>query len=288
MCIIVCKPSGVALPDKETLKRCFEKNSDGAGIAVAYEGKTNIIKGIFNFDKFYNLAKKIPVDAAALLHFRISTGGGVCPECCHPYPLTNNLKDLQATRIDFSGYGYAVAHNGIFSGIVGKPKNNDSMQFIATYLKPLQDLTGNIHSPLIEPILNRLVDTSRLAILSKNGTIKRYGNGWEEDGGCWYSNGGYKEYKWSSYTYGGRAYAYPCTTAYQTRIDEPKDTGLTPITGALPFKADKSDKVNKAAKTRLVDKYRNDKEMLKTIYEHHRSGLRWWEIEEMDTWGELY
>lgn len=33
MCIIVAKKKGIDMPDNKTLERCFEHNSDGAGIS---------------------------------------------------------------------------------------------------------------------------------------------------------------------------------------------------------------------------------------------------------------
>ena len=46
MCIIVAKKRGLQLPGKETLRNCFNYNSDGAGLMYNYGGEVHIEKGL--------------------------------------------------------------------------------------------------------------------------------------------------------------------------------------------------------------------------------------------------
>ena len=52
MCIIVNKPKGVEMPSMKVLERCFDYNSDGAGLMYALKGKVEIRKGFMTFDDF--------------------------------------------------------------------------------------------------------------------------------------------------------------------------------------------------------------------------------------------
>ena len=104
-----------------------------------------------------------------------------------------------------------MAHNGVFSGLGHHKVVNDTCEFIANFLKPIQDISGDILRDELDPVINRLVDTSRLAILDNHGNWKKYGNGWIEVDGIYYSNSTYKEYKlttpvWNDYDdyYDGR------------------------------------------------------------------------------------
>ena len=59
MCIIINKPKGIEMPSKEILRNCFTRNSDGAGLMYALNGKVQIHKGFMTFDKFYEYLNKL-------------------------------------------------------------------------------------------------------------------------------------------------------------------------------------------------------------------------------------
>lgn len=206
MCIIAVKPKGVALPSTEILKRMFYKNPDGAGIAYAVDGVITINKGLMKIEDYLKAVQKIPVNATAIIHTRISTSGGINKELTHPYKLSNDFKELRKTSIKTAD-GYAVAHNGVFSEFGAVANANDTMQFITTYLHPLKELKkqagGDILDDDIKPLINKLVNGSRLVILDTNGNYKLYGHYWYEDEGIYYSNEGYKQYNHYNNYYGG-------------------------------------------------------------------------------------
>ena len=124
--------------------------------------------------------------------------------------------------------GYAVGHNGIFSFLDSKTRVgvNDTMIFIQNYLTPLEQVSkDNLLDSSLEPIINKLVSGSRLAILKDDGTYNKYGDGWEYADGIYYSNDTYLDYisryfdcgKYNydyddDYYYGGDGWVYDKTS----------------------------------------------------------------------------
>lgn len=82
--------------------------------------------------------------------------------------------------------------------------------FIANILTPLKESVNELLSDKLAPVINQLVDTSRIAIMDNYGNIRIFGSGWEEQDGIYYSNSGYKEHKWvTTYTCSnGKTYQY--------------------------------------------------------------------------------
>lgn len=230
MCIIAVKPAGVAAPSVEILTRLFNKNPDGAGIALATDKGVKIDKGIMTLNDFLTKAKKIPTDSAAIIHCRISTSGGICRELTHPFILTSDINKMRKTQA--LTQGEVVAHNGVFGEFGCKEANNDTTQFIINYLKPLKDLaesTGEtVQADRLKPIINKLASGSRLVILDKTGRFTLYGNGWEECDGVYYSNTGYKDYYWWTSATSTTTSDYKKYTAQAERDSKIlKDWGIT-------------------------------------------------------------
>ena len=212
MCILIVKPKDKLTPTKEILKECFTRNPDGAGFCYNKDGNIVIRKGFMNFEEFYTATQKIPTESTALIHCRIGTSGGNIPELTHPYPLTNNIKELKKTTLLLKGGDdkpvYAVGHNGVFYGLkTPYPEGvNDTCVFIANLLTPLKNIAPDLLDESLDAIINKLVDTSRIAILDNNGRVKMYGTGWIEDDGIYYSNNTYKKVVYSTYNYGGKSW----------------------------------------------------------------------------------
>lgn len=210
MCIAIYKPMGVEFPYKRTLKRCFMKNPDGAGFMVANGSVVEIHKGFMGFRSFWRALRSARIvygdDVAYVMHFRISTQGGVRQDGCHPFPLSKDMGDLR--KLDtYSDIG--VAHNGVIDlctdwsstyssyytryGSAKKQVDySDTMKFITEYLSLIiRDRDYYKHQDTLD-LIAKLCD-SRLAILDASGHCELIGKGWEQDHGVWYSNGGYKE-----------------------------------------------------------------------------------------------
>ena len=192
MCIIVAKRIGEELPSERVLRNCFDYNSDGMGWMYNYNGKVIGTKGYMKFEEGYRtlkeLDKKIGLkDRGLVLHFRITTSGGTCMENCHPFPISNNGKDLKKLDwVDTIG----VAHNGIISNYI-PPKGSsysDTQLFIKNYL---YDIKKEHEDFLTNPSLLFAIEKtvgSKLCFLDGEGNITLIGKFIEEEDGCSYSN----------------------------------------------------------------------------------------------------
>ena len=216
MCIAIYKPMGVEFPSKKTLKTCFENNPDGAGFMVATGETVEIHKGFMGFRSFWKSLRdardRHGNDKAFVMHFRISTQGGVRQDGCHPFPLSGSMDDM---RLLDTTCDVGIAHNGIISlcsvGWGKKIDYSDTMAFITEYLsliiKDESYYKDDDKLTLIEKLCG-----SRLAILDKHGHCELIGKGWSVVNGVWYSNESYK----------ARAYtttAKTTTSYYPTLVD---------------------------------------------------------------------
>ena len=192
MCIIVAKRIGEELPSERVLRNCFDYNSDGMGWMYNYNGKVIGTKGYMKFEEGYRtlkeLDKKIGLkDRGLVLHFRITTSGGTCMENCHPFPISNNGKDLK--KLDFVT-DIGVAHNGIISSYI-PPKGSsysDTQLFIKNYLYDIKEENENfLTNPSLLFAIEKTVG-SKLCFLDGEGNITLIGKFIEEEDGCSYSN----------------------------------------------------------------------------------------------------
>jgi len=116
MCIIIVKPAGEDIPADHILQNCFKNNPDGAGLMFQEKKKKVLIeKGFMTVDSLLYHLEKIDrkytlSDRDVCIHFRQATHGVISPGNTHPFPVTNNVKELQKTHITTSA---GLAHNGI-------------------------------------------------------------------------------------------------------------------------------------------------------------------------------
>ena len=109
MCIAIVKPRGVSLAE-DRLRLCFENNPDGAGFAIAKDGRVEIHKGYTTVEAFLAAYRAHCVDHySALVHFRITTRGDNGIGNHHPFPLSVG----------------ALIHNGTI-GWLGRAKTGHS------------------------------------------------------------------------------------------------------------------------------------------------------------------
>lgn len=228
MCIIAAKPSGIPMPSEETLRNMWEGNPDGAGFmyptTVKNKGKSKALvqveKGFMSFDKFLNAIQKLAEthDMTALplvMHFRITTHGGTCPELTHPFPVTSSRGALRKLK---STAPVGVAHNGIIHSVTPAKDMSDTSEYIATQLAPLHKALPkfweNPHA--LELIKNGI--GSKMAILSADGSITTVGE-FNEDNGMLYSNYSWTPRRWTYGNWGGTGWskyyspaAWECST----------------------------------------------------------------------------
>lgn len=203
MCVIVAKPKGVDFPSIETLLDCWETNPDGAGIMWNEGDTVRIEKGFMNWQHFLNrflrIKDTVNIDeTAVVMHFRIATHGEVSRECCHPFPLSNDLNELRRCKTHAS---VGVAHNGVISGRSTNAKKSDTMDYIMNVLYPLYDeLDDFMWRKNIKNVIKDTICGSRMAFLQPNGEISFVGD-WHVEDGCYYSN---LNHKWGSWYYSNR------------------------------------------------------------------------------------
>ena len=197
MCIAIVKPIGAEIPSKKILRDCWDNNPDGAGLMYNDGQGVVIHKGFTKFKGFYKYLQKLNeqvdlTDKDLVLHFRIATSGGVNRECTHPFPVTNDIAEMK--KLD-NVCKYGFAHNGIIQGY-GSKDFSDTMEYISTVISKIKGIEES------EALLNALAceHASRFVVLTKDDF--ELGGDWIKDGDCYFSNGSYKPYyytsKWSN------------------------------------------------------------------------------------------
>jgi len=233
MCLAIVKPVGVKLPKKRHLSNGFANNPDGAGIAwwAAGEKQVHILKGMMSEQSFFHELARLGdcKNKLMLIHFRQATAGRICPENCHPFPVSKESAHLQSTHIDTP---IAVIHNGIIvdydsnddpqwykwgnyslSGGSLKDELSDTQRFIIDYMVPLGD---KIWDSAVQKLMLGYTG-SKLAWIDNNGQSAIIGK-FENRKGSWYSN--------SSYSYSRNFYPIVTTKQIETTSISIKRSGI--------------------------------------------------------------
>ena len=212
---------GKEFPSKRTLQSCFENNPHGAGYMVATGTTVEIHKGFMGFRSFWKSLRetrqKYGEDKAYVMHFRISTQGGVRQDGCHPFPLSGDMDELR--KLDTTA-DVGVAHNGIINLCSTYSRHvdySDTMAFITEYLSLIIKDRWYYKDDGTLKLIDKLCG-SRLAILDKSGHCELIGKGWIIVNDVWYSNDSYKSrsYKVTKTT---SAEPVKTTSYYPTLID---------------------------------------------------------------------
>lgn len=213
MCIITIKPRGKKLQDKKVLENCFDNNRDGAGYMFVNDNNEVVIrKGYMDFKKFYdnliNDYNKYGLDNKNLvMHFRIGTSGRSKLGCTHPFPITDDYKQLELTETKTN---IGICHNGIISAMNDrKGLHSDTQLYIAHVITPMIRLHKNAYK--YEDIHKSILMTtqSKWSMLDTDDNVYTIGD-FINDGGYLYSNGTYRAritYTPKQYTY-NNAYDY--------------------------------------------------------------------------------
>ena len=136
MCVAVLKPAGADVPSLDILKKCWESNPDGAGIALSEDDCVYFRKGFMTFSAFeaFYLANNVAdrVSQAIAFHFRIGTHGLKDGGNTHPFPVSEDADVLRALE---GRAPLMIAHNGVFSIPISIKDVSDTGQFIANCAK---------------------------------------------------------------------------------------------------------------------------------------------------------
>jgi len=220
------------MPSKKNMKRWFADNPDGVGISFQYHGKVRTIKGAMTIEEMFQLVNKMNSiiksegkqieDIDLLIQFRRAVTGRVCPEFCHPFPVSPHQKELDSLDVISE---LAFAHNGIIweythtktwkSGQwYGTGEDiNDAQEFIKDYIV---GMGMAVHNKSVQELIISYTD-SKFAILSAKG-IDYIGFYYKEKG-LLFSNEGYKPRKPIVQS------KYPLTATYLTHGVRPSTYG---------------------------------------------------------------
>lgn len=184
MCVIIVKPRGLDLPDKEILKKCWADNPHGAGFAFVrnIENKITVEKGFMTFNSFYNdlMYHNIQKEDLAVIHFRHATHGFISPGQTHPFPISRYISALEQLQYTED---IVVFHNGIIKNKFQISGFSDTMQYISDVLVNMQPIDFN--KIVVQTKGNRLC-------IIKDGVAILTGEGWVEEDGYMFSNLGWK------------------------------------------------------------------------------------------------
>lgn len=177
MCILILKTKYGTI-NKETLKTAFNNNLDGAGLGYTVNSKIVIDKGYFDFNSFYNayLKAELIADNNIMIHCRISTGGKLNKECCHPFYINSDL---------------IIGHNGILDAIEPTSTKNDTMVFIDRYLS---NKTNLFNDDEYLNLLSYAIKSNKFIIMNNKGDYKIINESlghWNDNHSVWYSNSSY-------------------------------------------------------------------------------------------------
>lgn len=188
MCIIIYKPKGIAMPDKERLSTAWEKNKDGGGFMYF---SNSMVKGRKGFTclkgMLASLSSLSPEEREGdiVMHFRIKTHGKINAECCHPFPLTDSYDEMSKSKW-LSGVG--VAHNGMLGIIPETQDVSDTMCFIKHCIMKHQEVISDK-----DVMFDMARGSNKFAFMVADGQRVILVGDFIEDGGVKYSNYGYKK-----------------------------------------------------------------------------------------------
>jgi len=109
MCVISVSIKGRKFSE-EDLKKMWNANPHGAGLAWIDGSQVNVIKGLMTFDSLLEAYENVPEGAIHALHFRLRSAGEILPQLTHPFRI--DAIDKQELRYTAR---QVLFHNGTVS-----------------------------------------------------------------------------------------------------------------------------------------------------------------------------
>ena len=195
MCMIIVKEHGVELPSNfdSTLEYCYQRNSDGMGIALKKKNSKRIyinktFKKLKHLKKF--IKRYVNKEDFLIIHFRFaSKGNKTAFYNRHPFPVTNDRKTLCLLELETD---MVVAHNGTISGF-GDDVFSDTFKFVEEVLGNPVIKATIMNNKAIQRLVRGVIGYSRMIILSSRTKNVLYFGSWEKEDGIKYSNSNYKK-----------------------------------------------------------------------------------------------
>jgi hypothetical protein len=179
MCIAIYRPPSRKLP-KDTVRRAFQSNHDGAGFAYALNDTIMIYRDPkATFQTFWPAVRDAlrgnAKNAPMVVHFRFATHGSITEPNTHPI-LTHGGRN-------------AIVHNGIIAASPTSKEDDrsDTNLFCTQLIDALPERLDQ--HPELHPYLSSLIGHSKMVVLHASGavTFLRAAAGvWHEE--IWYSN----------------------------------------------------------------------------------------------------
>ena len=199
MCIIAVKKEGVNMPSQETIKRMFDKNSDGAGFMIKRKRSklVTVEKGFMDLKSFNKAisAQKIKSSDIVVMHFRITTAGETIPSMTHPFVADVNPEVNQVLSAKTDSLCYA--HNGTINDYGDHELYSDTSILGMNILS--QDFIKNgLYNDAIIDLIECRLDGSRLAVINPvEHKVHIFGE-WDKTG---------SSYKWNEDKESGMIYS---------------------------------------------------------------------------------
>ena len=108
MCVILI--GNKLRPKKEVIKKCWDKNNDGAGVMWNDGESTHYIKGLMKLESLNILLENNPriTKGQFAIHFRMASSGGKCEELTHPFVINKEYSNGAV----YEGNEPLLMHNG--------------------------------------------------------------------------------------------------------------------------------------------------------------------------------
>jgi len=217
MCVICVSHKGIRQPNEDEIRNMWTSNPHGAGYMFVKDGRVELHKGFMELKDFMRSvqSEKFTDDDVVIYHFRISTQAGVCPEMTHPFPLSEDLKDMKLLDCTCS---VGIAHNGVIKLTSCKnDEYSDTALFITEYLPMLIRDTADITDKRVKKTIKALAD-SKLVLLNGSGDVTIIGDFWANNDGLLFSNKSFLPVKDMPRTWTlGELYGYKYRTAHSYR-----------------------------------------------------------------------
>jgi len=194
MCIAIYKPINGKITEQR-LREAYNANPDGWGLLQGFNNILLDLKEVTSFEHFYIYLSTLKLPGSKLIHFRTASSGSISDKYCHPFFVNDNLAFVQNGNIfHYSNYFYHEKNN-----------KTDIMRFNDNILKKLPD--GFLDNSAIRSALEKYCKANFTKMIFMDNTgkvdiINEQAGEWVD--GCWYSNGGIKNY--IGYGYSGAYY----------------------------------------------------------------------------------
>jgi hypothetical protein len=210
MCIAILNTKGTILK-KELLHNCWKNNGDGAGMLyINDEGDMGVFKEMKDFNRFYDKyaeVKRMYGKRNIVLHFRISTHGGITESNCHPFMVHKDL---------------GFVHNGMIYNVPDSKVHSDTYMFNEVILKKLKE-GFEYDDDMLDLIEMYIGSGSKLIFLNANddwAIANEKAGHWDLN--CWFSNSSYKQVNdWVDYggtkKYKANVYGYGSYGTYNPK-----------------------------------------------------------------------